>query len=122
VREDASRLRVAFAARDGSARVAVDVSLSPDLSGSRLFRDVAAASRFFEAGSVGFSATSEAGRFDGMALRTDAWAVEAGVVHSAESSYFDAFPPGTAELDCALVMRQVPVVWDALPSLRTAVA
>jgi hypothetical protein len=35
-------------------------------------------------------------------------------------SYFSdpaVFPPGSAEPDCALVMRRVPVRWDALPSL-----
>lgn len=120
VREDASRLRVGFVARDGSARVAVDVSVAADLRGSRLFPDVAAASAFFEQGSVGFSATRAPGRFDGMALRTDAWAVEPGIVRSASSSYFDALPPGSAELDSVLVMRQVPVVWDALPALDAA--
>jgi hypothetical protein len=39
---------------------------------------------------------------------------------SAQSSFFDdvtRFPAGSAVLDCALVMRQVPVSWNALPSL-----
>ncbi|HEU0129593.1 MAG TPA: DUF2071 domain-containing protein [Mycobacteriales bacterium] len=120
--EDATRLRVAFASRDGDGDVAVDVSVAPALTGSRLFADLGAASAFFEAGSDGFSASRDGGRYDGMALRTNRWAVEAGHVHSARSSFFDALPPGSAELDCALVMRHVPVVWDALPALRTAAA
>jgi hypothetical protein len=125
VREDETRLRVAFVSRDRTARVAVDVEVTPSLEGSRLFADVASASAFFEAGSVGFSATHDAGRYDGLALRTDAWAVDPAVVHTARSSFFEdpvAFPPGTAEVDCALVMRKVPVVWDSLPALRTAVS
>lgn len=118
VREDDTRLRVAFRSNDGSASVAVEVEVAPSLEGSTLFADVDEASAFFEAGSVGFSATRESGRYDGMELRTNAWAVEPGVVRSARSSFFDALPPGTATLDCALVMRHVPVVWDALPSLH----
>ncbi|HEX7276316.1 MAG TPA: hypothetical protein VF244_02995 [Acidimicrobiales bacterium] len=39
---------------------------------------------------------------------------------SARSSYFDdpdRFPPGSATVDCALLMRNVPVTWVALDSL-----
>lgn len=125
VREDASRLRVAYVSNDATARVAVDVEVAPSLDGSALFADTDQASRFFEAGSVGFSATREPGRYDGMALRTDAWAVDAGIVREAHSSFFEdraAFPPGTAEIDCALLMRKVPVVWDSLPALRATVS
>jgi hypothetical protein len=125
VREDDTRLRVAFAARDGSARVAVDVEVRPELDGSALFADVDEASRFFEGGSAGFSDTRDAGRYDGMALRTDAWRVDPCVVRSARSSFFEdpaAFPPGSATVDHALVMRKVPVVWDSLPSLTAAVS
>jgi hypothetical protein len=125
VREDETRLRVAFVSRDRTARVAVDVEVTPTLEGSRLFHDVAEASRFFEAGAVGFSETRRPGRYDGMALNTDAWSVDPGVVHVARSSFFEdpvAFPPGTAQLDCALVMRHVPVVWDSLPALTAALS
>lgn len=125
VREDESRLRVAFVSNDKSARVAVDVEVAPALEGSRLFGDVGSASRFFEAGAVGFSPTRSGERYDGLALRTDAWAVDAGTVREARSSFFEdrsVFPPGSAEVDSALVMRKVPVVWDSLPALRTAVS
>ncbi|UUU44936.1 hypothetical protein [Streptomyces sp. NBC_00162] len=55
-----------------------------------------------------------------MELHTDAWHVEAGRVRSAASSFFDdldRFPPGSATLDCALVMRNVPASWWPLPTM-----
>jgi len=102
----------------------VDVSarVTNELSGSSLFADVTEASRFFEKGATGFSATDDPCRFDGLELQTKAWKVEPAVVIAARSSFFDdprLFPPGTAMLDCALVMRNIPVVWKPLPTLAT---
>lgn len=114
-------LHVAFAARDGSVAVTLDVRVTTELTGSRLFADTAAASAFFEQGSIGFSATTDPARFDGLALHTTAWKVDPGVAVRAESSFFadrTLFPEGSAELDCVLVMREVPVQWQALAPLR----
>jgi uncharacterized protein YqjF (DUF2071 family) len=72
VSESVDEIRVAFAARDGSADVDVAVAVKDELEGSRLFADVAAASRFFERGSVGYSGTRDPQRFDGLALHTNA--------------------------------------------------
>jgi hypothetical protein len=119
VDETESALRVAFSALDGTAEVAVQVDVAEGLSGSTLFGNVAQASAFFEQGSEGFSATRDPRRF---ALETAAWAVDAGTVTEARSSFFDdesTFPPGTATLDCALVMRKIPVTWKALASLHS---
>jgi hypothetical protein len=119
VRESGGDVHVDYASYDGSTRVSVDVRIADQLDGSALFSDVDAASRFFERGSIGLSATRDPYRLDGMQLETDAWAVDAGHVSAATSSFFDdpgLFPPGSAVLDCALVMRQVPVRWKALPA------
>jgi Uncharacterized conserved protein (COG2071) len=120
VTESDTDLHVAFASKDATADVDVSVQITEDLSGSRLFADVAQASEFFEKGSAGFSATADHCRFDGLELHTKAWKVEPAVVMAARSSFFDdalLFPPGTAVLDCALVMRHIPVVWKPLPTL-----
>jgi len=120
VAESRSELRVGFAARDGSAAVKVAVRVEERLVGSALFADTAAASAFFEGGALGFSATRDPDRFDGLALETNAWQVEPASVVEARSSFFDdasRFPAGSAEIDCALVMRRVPVTWRALESL-----
>jgi hypothetical protein len=121
VAESEHDLRVAFAARDGSVAVTLDARVTAELTGSRLFADTAAASAFFEQGSVGFSATDDPARFDGLALHTTAWKVDPGVAVRAESSFFAdraLFPEGSAELDCVLVMRGIPVRWQALAPLR----
>ena len=121
VAETADEIRVAFAAVDASAAVSVVVRVTDELPDSRLFIDTAAASAFFERGSIGFSDTRQASRFDGLELHTAAWKVEPGAVVSAESSFFAdqaLFPAGSVELDCALVMRQIPVRWRALAPLR----
>ncbi|HEX2176751.1 MAG TPA: DUF2071 domain-containing protein [Nocardioidaceae bacterium] len=122
VEETDQHVRVAYVARDGSAHVDVSVHRTEQLSGSRLFADVTEASAFFEAGSVGYSATRRPGRFDGLGLKTAAWRVEPAVVGHAHSSFFEdpaTFPAGTAELDSALLMRSVPVVWEPLATLHS---
>ncbi|QIY76371.1 DUF2071 domain-containing protein [Streptomyces sp. RLB1-33] len=118
VYETPGQVHVAFATRDGDTRVDTTIELSDELRGSELFADLAEASRFFQGGTKGFSATRSGRHLDGMELHTDAWHVEAGRVRSAASSFFgnpDRFPLGSATLDCALVMRNVPANWSPLP-------
>ncbi|MFJ3637766.1 DUF2071 domain-containing protein [Streptomyces sp. NPDC090112] len=120
VHETPGQMRVALATRDGDTRVDVTVELSGELRGSALFADLAEASRFFRSGAKGFSPTSSGRHLEGMELQTDAWHMEAGRIRSAESSFFDdpeRFPPGSATLDCALVMRDIPVSWQPLPAM-----
>ncbi len=120
VDEGDDHVAVAFTSVDGSTQVDVSVRVAERLSGSRLFGDTREASGFFEAGSTGYSATSQPQRFDGLGLKTSAWRVEPTSVDYASSSFFDdptLFPPGTAQLDCALLMRRVPVTWKPLESL-----
>ena len=57
---------------------------------------------------------------DGLALRSSAWRVEPVEILAAESTFFDdttRFPSGSVALDCALLMRNVPVAWEPLPQL-----
>lgn len=120
VHEADDEVRVAFASRDGSVAVDVHVRTVDELKGSALFADVDEASAFFEQGSAGYSARHEGTRFDGLSLHTDAWSVAPVEVVHARSSWFDdaaQFPPGSAALDCALLMQQVPVEWRALRPL-----
>ncbi|MFE9045524.1 DUF2071 domain-containing protein [Streptomyces sp. NPDC007818] len=120
VHETPGQVRVAFATCDGDIRVDVTVEPADELRGSELFADLAEASRFFQNGARGYSATGSGRHLDGMELHTDAWHVEAGRVRSAASSFFDdpeRFPPGSATLDCALIMRDVPADWRPLPAM-----
>jgi len=131
-RETADELRVGFASVDRavSARVHVRTVDGPSVSrpagsrlaGSRLFGGLDEASAFFRRGAVGYSVGSDAGCLDGLELRTNAWRVEPVEVLGAESTFFadtTLFPAGSVTLDCALLMRNVPVTWEPLPPMRT---
>ena len=121
VRETAQDLHVVFASHDETVSVSVDVRTAERFQGSELFADLAQASDFFRRGSAGFSATRGGQCLDGLELRTDSWHVEPVEVRSVRSTVFDdrdRFPPGSAVLDCALLMREVPVSWRPLPPLQ----
>lgn len=99
----------------------MSVRIADRLTESRLFADLDEASAFFDAGSVGHSATGTPDHFDVLGLRTSAWRVEPTVVNYACSSVFEdtaIFPAGKAELDNALLMRHVPVQWEPLADLH----
>ena len=65
-----------------------------------MFSTIPSASAFFETGSLGYSVTRDADRFDGMELRCRRWHVDALRVSHVESSFFDERFPD-AEFDCA---------------------
>lgn len=122
VAESPGEVSVAFQGRPGDD-VAVDVAASvvEAWPGGDLFADLRSASDFFAGGGSGYSATRDPGRLDGLELRTDAWSVQPAVVTRARSSFYDdpdVFPPGSIALDVALLMRDLPVTWHGLPSLR----
>jgi hypothetical protein len=121
VRETARDLHVAFASTDRTARVSIDVRVTRRLQGSALFAGLQDASEFFRHGSAGFSATRDGDRLDGLELRTGRWVVEPAEVLAVSSSFFgDArlFPAGSATLDCALLMRDIPATWTAMSRNR----
>lgn len=114
--EDDRSLHISFASTDGSTSVSVDVDDTTEFE-SGVFADLEAASSFFQAGSVGYSPGPDADCLDGIELRTDSWRVSPVRAVRAASSFFDdtsLFPPGSAVLDCALLMRDVPVTWHAV--------
>lgn len=109
--------RIALHMRSADRRVEVDIvgTEAERLPDTSVFQSVGEASAFFEAGSVGYSATSSGCRLDGVVLRTDAWSVAPLAVERAYSSYFEdatQFPPGSLRFDCALVMRNIPHEWE----------
>lgn len=123
VHETADEVRIAFESRDGAVAASVHVRRNDTWAGGELFADVAEASAFFERGSHSYSARRGSGaHFDGLGLETDAWHVEPVEVVEAASSWFDdaaRFPPGSAVLDGALLMRNVPVGWRPLPAMHS---
>ncbi|MCP3818581.1 DUF2071 domain-containing protein [Streptomyces sp. A3M-1-3] len=120
VQETPDEVRIEYETRDGATRVSAEARVVDELRGSVLFRGLDEASEFFRRGPKGFSATRTGLHLDGMELHADAWRVEATEIRSVRSSFFedpDRFPPGSALLDSALLMRNVPVRWDPLPPL-----
>lgn len=96
-----------------------DCSVLPTTS---CFGSLLEASEFFRRGSLGYSATGEGDRLDGLSLRTLEWRVNAMSVVSIQSSYFSdevCFPVGSIEFDHALVMRDMAHEWHAAEDLFT---
>jgi hypothetical protein len=114
VEEADGRYQVALASLDGGVNVRVAAALADDLPRASVFGSLAAASRFFQQGSVGWSVTHQPGIYHGVELRTSGWRIEPARIEAVVSSFFDdpqRFPPGTAVLDSALLMRDLASEW-----------
>src|SRR5207244_4466584 len=108
VREGNDGFNVIVDSDDGDAHISVAGRLTETLPKTSVFTSLREASEFFESDTVGYSATSDPLRYDGLELRCKNWSVLPLDVTQVKSSYFDnreLFPPGTAIFDCALLMR-----------------
>ena len=125
VREHGDHYRVAVHGDDDRTHLAVEGVATSELPASSIFRSLAEASEFFRRGSLGYSATATPGLFDGLELRTFDWRVRPLAITAVESSFFGdrgTFPAGSAELDCALLMRGVEHQWHGRGPLLAAAA
>ena len=123
VRETQGRYEVAFASLDETASATVVASTATAMSDASVFKSVGEASKFFQGGPLGYSACRQGGHLEGLELRCATWHVEPLAVETAESSFFQSgalFPAGAAELDSALVMRNIPAIWQAREPLPTS--
>jgi hypothetical protein len=121
VEESDSRIHLRMESLDQLVKVEVSGTCSPNIPHDSCFQSIGEASRFFEAGSLGYSATSNQGRLDGIELRTQEWNVEPLQVEEVYSSYFAdlaRFPEGSASFDCALIMRNIRHEWHAAIDLH----
>ena len=99
---------------DGETRVTVEAHIASHLPEHSIFASLEEASAFFEHGSHGYSVTNKPGTLDSLELQCKHWKVEPLQVTEAQSSFFDdqtRFPQGSAELDCALLMRNIRHEW-----------
>lgn len=122
VAESDDSFAIEVASDDGETRLAVEAYIAPQLPEHSIFASLEEASAFFEQGSLGYSATKTRGRIDSLELRCLNWKVEPLEVTRVESSFFDdqqRFPQGSAELDCALLMRAISHEWYAHKPLRS---
>lgn len=121
VDEEDDRFEVEYRTHDSRMHVAVRGQLAAQLPHGSVFGSLGDASEFFELGSVGYSATADAGRFDGVELRCRNWRVEPLAIEKAESTFFEdtsVFPQGSVEFDCALLMRGIDHEWHGMRDLR----
>lgn len=121
--ENEKHFSVTMRSRDGVAAVHVDGDVDNELPADSIFQNLNDASAFFERGSLGYSATREPNRFDGLELRTHNWSVQPLHVENVRSSFFDdaaIFPAGSSQFDCALLMRNIDHEWHGREDLCCA--
>ncbi len=120
VEESANHIEIRLRSRDGKTEVGLSGSVVSDLPKDSMFGNLETASRFFEAGALGYSATLDPTVLDGLELRCEGWKVEALHVDQVRSSFFEdraCFPEGSIEFDCALLMRGIPHSWVGHPDI-----
>ena len=128
VKESADRLEVALRSDDAVTDMSVRGHRVDRLPASSVFHSLEEASAFFQAGSLGYSATSDPSRFHGLELRCFNWHIEPLQIEQVHSSFFEdasQFPKGSIEFDCALLMRGIEHEWHGKSDLclgRTNVA
>lgn len=106
--------RVVLDSDDRKTHVCVEGRMSAQLPSTSTFGSLPQASSFFEAGSMGYSATARPGEYDGLELRTWHWKVEPLAVEQIESSFFEneqLFPRDAIRFDSALLMRGIKHEW-----------
>ncbi|MBI1784543.1 DUF2071 domain-containing protein [Candidatus Sumerlaeota bacterium] len=114
VRETENHFSVALHSTDGQTSVEVEGDVASELPKNSLFASLDEASEFFRRGSIGYSATPNPNRFDGLELACQTWHIAPLDVAEVKSSFFEngsRFPPGSAQFDCALVMRNIQHEW-----------
>lgn len=81
-----------------------------------VFASLAEASNFFEKGSLGYSATKNEKKLDGIMLEIKDWKVEPLNLDFVESSFYDdeaIFPKGSINFDHALLMQNITHKWHS---------
>lgn len=120
VHETADRFEVALRSDDGVTSMSVRGHRTDVLPASSVFRTLEEASAFFQTGSLGYSATPDPSRFQGLELQCRNWHVEPLEVEEVRSSFFEdesLFPKGSIEFDCALLMRGIDHEWHGKSDL-----
>ena len=124
IRDEAGHVDLSIRSRDGRMTIRVDGRESDGLPESSVFASLADSSAFFENGSIGYSATRDCCRLDGIRLETHDWTVKPFAVDRVETSFFDnpaSFPAGSAEFDHALIMRDIPHHWIGIEGKSLAI-
>ena len=114
VEENSEHYHVAFKSSDGTT-ISVDGDITDTLDSNSIFKDLNEASKFFEAGAVGYSPNGN--KYEGLKLKTFNWKVKALKVSSVRSSFFEderIFPIGSVLFDNALLMTHIKHEWHSI--------
>jgi hypothetical protein len=125
VQEDGASVSVRIVRNDGGEEVAFAGRAAESLPATSIFPSINEATGFFSLGATGYSPTHADRHYHGMELRCLNWTVAPLTIEEARSCFFgntERFPAGTAELDCALLMRNVTHEWHSRPDLYTSAA
>lgn len=118
VADEAGHVSIRVRSADGGGDVELEAVEGGEFATTSVFPSLTAASRFFQEGSIGYSAGDRPDALDGLLLDVEGWAVKPLTILSVRSSFIDRLPVGSSTLDNALVMRDVPHRWRALPAIR----
>lgn len=120
VRWDGAHIDFQMRSRDGEVAVQLQGDVALELPPGSCFAGLAAASNFFQPGSLGYSATRSGRSLDGITLHTNKWHMEPLELQSVHSSFYtnrSLFPEGSIHFDHALLMRDLEHQWKSAPPL-----
>ncbi|MGE3308935.1 MAG: DUF2071 domain-containing protein [Limisphaerales bacterium] len=125
-RETPDRIGLEMRAGDGKASLRVVVEPTEAWPEGSVLGSLDEASKFFRGGCRGWSPTRDGRGFEGTELEPETWSMTPLKVVDLKSAYFEdvrRFPPGTVELDSAILMRGIAHTWRDLgrmPAARSA--
>lgn len=115
-RESQREMMIAFRAADGTS-LRIAGSAATDWPADSIFASAAEATKFFAAGSAGYSWNPRRGKFEGLSLCIPRWEATPFAVHELASNFFDdpqRFPTGSIAFDHAMLMRSVEHEWRVI--------
>jgi len=123
VEETTERYSLRMTSDDGVTNLAVRGQIAPALPTTSIFASLEDSSRFFAAGSLGYSPTPSGRKFQGLKLQCDNWQAIPLEIEEVRSSMFDdqaLFPAGSIAFDHALLMRDIEHAWHQQEDLCCA--
>ena len=119
VSENENKINFSMKSDDEITLVKLAGTISESFPKNSIFSSLDDASKFFEKGSLGYSATKGGTDLDGINLEIKDWTVEALNVDFVESSFYNdesIFPKGSIVFDHALIMQNIAHEWHSAPS------
>ncbi|MGI8883163.1 MAG: DUF2071 domain-containing protein [Pyrinomonadaceae bacterium] len=121
ITENGNKIKFSMKSNDETASVKLAGTIVENLPENSVFSSLEEASKFFEKGSLGYSATKGGTNLDGINLEIKDWKVEALELNFVESSCYDdetIFPKNSIKFDHALLMQNIAHEWHSAPSFE----